>query len=63
MAYKHFTNAFPTPKNLFFDLDKKKFQIANDAESDEISLTRLRKECQSYNTAWNAYLHGLRAAN
>ena len=63
MNHYSFQKIRPIPDGLFFDLDKQKYVIQNEASGlSDFELTKLRKTCQQYNSEWNAYQHGLNEA-
>jgi hypothetical protein len=56
-----FERIYSKPQELYFDLDKQKYQITNEA-TNTTALSSVRHICQEYNDRWNAYQHGLREA-
>lgn len=58
--HKKFESLIGKPEFLFFDLDKNKYQIANDAPMDnDIEALKTRRSCQEYNQSWLAFSHGV----
>jgi len=56
-AHSAFEAIHLKPKELFYDPDKKKYQITNEAACvEEAALTAVRLLCSQYNEAWFSFL-------
>lgn len=57
MQHKQFEEKHPAPACCFFDADKQKYQLTNEAgASSEIELISFRRVLQQYNDQWIAFL-------
>ena len=64
MNHKIFEEKYVKPKELYFDNDKHKYQITNEAaQVSEFELVQVRRLFQQYNSLWSAYQHGLNDAS
>ncbi len=55
-----FETKYPKPTIVFFDIDKQKYQLTNEAACiNDFELIKARRTCQRYNELWHAFLAGI----
>jgi len=61
--HERFEARHPLPDHLFYDADKRKYQITNEASFlSELEILKIRRSCQQYNSEWSAYQYGFNEA-